>query len=99
MFLMSRSSSSNTKGGFRLIVDRLIYTDRGQIIASVLIGFAIALLFRKVCNDRNCKVILAPPLEHVQKTVFELEGDCYRYTPVPTKCPDDEKNASIVPSE
>ena len=87
---------SGGKGGFRLVVDRLIYTERGQIIASVLIGFAIAMMFRKVCNDRNCKVILAPPLEYVQKTVFELEGDCYRYTPVPTKCPTDE---TVVPSE
>jgi hypothetical protein len=72
---------------FRLLVDRLIYTERGQIACSVLFGFSLAILFRKACNGRNCKVILAPPLEHIQKTVFELEGDCYRYKPVAIQCP------------
>ena len=90
------------RGGFRLVVDRLIYTDRGQIIASVLVGFAIALMFRKVCNDRTCKVILAPPLEHIRKTAFELEGECYRYTPVPTTCPQNQKDApdaNVIPTD
>lgn len=90
---------NRSAGGFRMVVDRLLYTDRGQIVASVLMGFAVALLFRKVCNDRNCKVILAPPLEHVKKTVFELQGDCYRYTPVPTACPTDIDGVGVIPSE
>lgn len=90
---------NRSAGGFRMVVDRLLYTDRGQIVASVLMGFAVALLFRKVCNDRNCKVILAPPLEHVKKTVFELQGDCYRYTPVPTACPTGIDGVGVIPSE
>lgn len=72
---------------FRGLIDRLLYTDRGQKICSVLFGFALAMMFRKACPGGECKVILAPPLDHVKKTVFELEGDCYKYKPVPVKCP------------
>lgn len=83
------------KDGFRLIADRLLYSNQGQIISSVLMGFALALLFRKVCNDRDCKVIIAPPLDHIKETIYELEGDCYKYTPIPSKCP---KETFVIPS-
>lgn len=83
------------KDGFRLIADRLLYTNQGQIISAVLMGFAFALLFRKVCNEHDCKIIIAPPLDHIRGTIYELEGDCYKYTPIPGKCP---KEAFIIPT-
>lgn len=89
-------SASNDR--LRLLVNRLIYTTRGQIVCSVLFGFALALLFRTACDGGQCKVILAPPLEHIHKTVFELEGDCYRYKPVPIQCPS-SAITKIVPSD
>lgn len=90
-----------TNGGgdrFRGLVNRLLYTTQGQIVCSILFGFAFVLMFRKVCEGGNCKVILAPPLEHIQKTIFELEGDCYRYKPVPIQCPA-ATTTPIVPSD
>ena len=39
---------------------RLIYSDIGRIIISILLGLGLATLFRKVCNDRNCLVFKAP---------------------------------------
>lgn len=84
------------KDSFRLIADRLLYSNQGQIISSVLMGFAFALLFRKVCNERDCKIIIAPPLEHIKETVYELEGECYKYTPEPKKCP---KETFVIPTK
>lgn len=83
------------KDGFRLLVDRLLYTDKGQIISSIVIGFAFALIFRKVCEGKECRLILAPPLEHIKSTIYELEGDCYRYIAYPVKCP---REAFVIPS-
>jgi hypothetical protein len=81
---------------FRGLINRLLYTDRGQKICSILFGFALAMMFRQVCPGGECKIILAPPLSHIQKTVFELEGDCYKYKPVPVKCP--AAPTDVIPS-
>ena len=39
---------------------RLIYSDIGKYIISILLGLGLATLFRKVCKDRNCIVFKAP---------------------------------------
>lgn len=84
------------KDGFRVIADRLLYSKQGQIISAVLMGFAFALIFRKVCNGAECKVILAPPIAHIKETIYELEGECYKYTPIPSKCP---KETFVIPTD
>jgi hypothetical protein len=84
--------------GFRRISDTILYTEKGHIASSLLMGFALAMLFRKVCNDRNCKVIVAPPLDHIESTTYELEGECYKYVPYPVKCPVTTTDNFIVPT-
>ena len=71
--------------GANRAVDRLFYTPNGQIFVSIILGLGLAMLFRKVCKDRKCIVITAPPPEHM-KYIYEFEGECYKYTPKATKC-------------
>ena len=38
---------------------RLIYSNIGKYIISILLGLGLSTLFRKVCNERNCMVFKA----------------------------------------
>lgn len=73
----------------RSMVDNILYTERGATFVSILLGLGLALMFRKICKDRKCILITAPPLEDINKYSYELEGDCYKYKPVVTPCDDE----------
>ena len=81
-------------GGLNNVVERLFYTKPGSMIFSGLIGLAIALLFSRVCKDKKCIVIHAPPLEDIKDNIYILDGSCYKYTPIATKCENNEVIAS-----
>ena len=54
------------------IIDRLFYTNVGQIFISALFGLSLALLFKRVCKD-NCTIYIAPRKEDVEGKIFKLE--------------------------
>lgn len=78
----------------RTSIDRLLYTSFGQIIISAIFGFALALLFHRVCK-KNCTNYYAPHVDEVQGKVFRLEDVCYKYTPHVVKC--DSKQPILNP--
>lgn len=58
----------------------------GQIIISIILGFGLATVFRKVCKDNNCVVIQGPKVSEVTKNVYKIDADCYKYTPYASAC-------------
>lgn len=71
------------------ITDRLFYTQRGQIMVSVIFGFAVAVMFQQTCKGAACVVLRAPPAEDIQGRVFRngAKGDdCYTYVPRMVPC-------------
>ncbi len=72
---------------------RLIYTDIGRYIISILLGLGLATLFRKVCKDRNCLVFKAPGIDKIENQIFEFDDKCYKFKKKATKC---DKNKKIV---
>lgn len=72
--------------GIDTMAQRLFHTHHGNMLVSGLFGLALAVMFRKVCNDRKCVVLHAPPLDEIKNTVYELEDTCYKYTAKPVKC-------------
>ena len=91
MFLLARllrNSASSSKYQLTDMIGRLFYTKMGQIIISILFGIAIAFMFQKVCKDRKCIIIQAPPLKDVEKKTFDVDGTCYQYKPKVVKCED-----------
>jgi hypothetical protein len=53
---------------------------------SILLGFGLASLFRKVCKDKNCLIFHAPPLDDFKDKIYKSNGKCVKYNNVPTKC-------------
>lgn len=58
----------------------------GQIFVSVLLGFGLATVFRKVCSGKNCVIVQGPSKQEVDRYYYKIDEDCYKYTPYTTGC-------------
>ena len=70
---------------------RLIYSDIGKYIISILLGLGLATLFRKVCKDRNCIVFKAPNIQKIKNQIFKFENKCYKFIESIEKCNNNKK--------
>ena len=43
-----------------MYVQRLLNSKMGKVALSIILGFGLATLFRKVCTDKNCIVFNGP---------------------------------------
>ena len=84
----------------RYSIDRLFYTEIGQIIISAIFGISLALVFNRVCKD-NCTLYFAPKYNEISNNIFKIEDTCYKYKTVNTVCNDkalDQYNGNNSPS-
>ena len=65
---------------------RILHTDFGQKILSIVLGLGLATLFRKVCKGRNCMVFKAPPLSEIEKTTYKQNDKCYKFSYETVNC-------------
>lgn len=56
------------------------------ILLSIILGFGLATMFKKVCTDQTCVVIKGPPMKEINNTIYRIDDTCYKYTPEATKC-------------
>ena len=63
----------------------IMQTKMGQILISLLLGFGLATLFRKVCKE-NCVMIKGPPSADLNKYFYKIDDNCYKYTSYATDC-------------
>lgn len=76
-------------------IKRLLYTPISKYIISIVLGFGLATLFRKVCKDRNCMIFKAPNIKHIQNQIFKYGNKCYKFEPNPRSCKN--ANKKIIP--
>ena len=50
---------------------KFVHTETGKIMMSILLGFGLASLFRKVCKDKNCLTFQAPPLDDFKDKIYK----------------------------
>ena len=74
---------------------RLLHTETGRIIISIVLGLGIASLFRKVCKDRSCISFRAPPLKDLEKDTYKLDDKCYEYKTKAVKCEPGKKEVKL----
>ncbi len=70
---------------------RLIYSEVGKYVMSILLGLGLATLFRKVCNDRSCLVFHAPHINKIKGQVFDFDGKCYTFEEKAERCDQNKK--------
>jgi hypothetical protein len=68
------------------MISKLLDSKVGQIVISIILGFGLATVFRKVCKDNNCVVVTGPKVSDINKYFYKIENDCYKYKPYVTPC-------------
>jgi|TARA_B100000900_G_C20387289_1_gene637080 hypothetical protein len=70
-------------------MNKLLNTEVGQRIVSIILGLGLASIFRKVCSNNNCLVIKGPKIVEMDK-YYKIDKKCYKYNPYPINCPNKE---------
>jgi len=65
---------------------RLLHTKMGVTMISILLGFGLATLFRKVCTDKSCIKFNGPIIGDVVGKVYKHGEKCYKYDIAPIPC-------------
>lgn len=68
------------------ITQRLFHTELGNMIVSALFGVGLAFIFSRACKGNNCVVINAPEIDEVKDKIFQIQDECYTYTPKIVPC-------------
>jgi hypothetical protein len=70
---------------------KLLYTDMGKILISLILGIGLASLFQKVCNDKECLLFSGPVIQEVDGKTFEYNDNFYKYDVSPVTCDDSKR--------
>jgi len=64
----------------------VMHTQSGQYVISIILGIGLSTLFRKACENRDCIVFRAPPLETLEKNTYRHNNKCYNFKEMAMKC-------------
>ena len=64
----------------------LMKTEFGSFLISIIWGFALALLFKRSCKDRNCVVIKAPNAKEVENKIYKFDSTCFTFNTDVSEC-------------
>lgn len=70
---------------------RLLHSDSGRIILSILLGLGLSTLFRKICTEKDCLAFYSAPKDDLLGKTFQHEDRCFQYQPKSVKCDPSEK--------
>lgn len=65
---------------------KLIYSERGKLILSMIIGFGIATFFRKTCKDKACLSFKAPSVDDIEDKTYQFNNQCYQFEQKQSTC-------------
>jgi hypothetical protein len=68
------------------MIHEIMEMEFGKILVSVILGFGLATMFAKICKGSDCVVIQGPPIKEIKENIYRIDDDCYKYTPLVTKC-------------
>lgn len=77
-------------------VQRLLYSKKGRILISIILGLGLATLFRKGCSNESCYKLISPDIKDVSDNVYQYEKKCYKYKPVAKKCDKGKKTVTFA---
>jgi len=72
-------------------LEEVLKTYRGSLILSIILGFGIAAMFRKVCNGNNCIVLKGIEPNKIKGNIYKWHDECYKYNKINTSCEDKKK--------
>ena len=79
-----------------MYIRRILYSEFGKYLISIILGLGIATLFRKVCNERSCLVFQAPSVEKIRNQIFKYNDKCYKFKETAASCDPNKKHVSFA---
>jgi hypothetical protein len=67
-------------------IKRLLNTSVGVLLISILLGFGVACLFRKVCTDGQCIHFKGAVIDTIHGKIYEHDNKCFKYMAKSTTC-------------
>lgn len=77
-----------------LDIKKIMKTEKGVFLFSIILGLGIAGLFKMSCDSRSCIVYKAPNLEG--KKQIKVNGKCYNVTEEMIDCKNADENSKIL---
>ena len=74
-----------------MYLSKFVHSETGRYLMSVILGLGLATFFRKMCNNKNCVVSKAPPLEEIEDKIYKFDGKCYKLEKNAENCTKDKK--------
>jgi len=65
---------------------KILNTETGKIVISILLGLGLATLFQRVCNDKNCILFHGPVISEIDDKIHKFGEKCYQYKANPEAC-------------
>tara|TARA_Y100000816_G_C25862057_1_gene450089 strand:+ start:285 stop:527 length:243 start_codon:yes stop_codon:yes gene_type:complete len=75
------------------IFRKLIGSDIGRILLSIILGLGLSAIFKKTCDNRSCLVFESPPLDELREKTYEYNKKCYQFAERQVKC--DKKKQKV----
>jgi len=76
-----------------MYIQRLLNSKMGKVALSIILGFGLATLFRKVCTDKNCIVFNGPVISETD--IYKYDEKCHKFTMESTSCNNAKKTIEI----
>ena len=77
-------------------LQKLLYSDTGRNIISVVLGIGLAALFQKVCKDKDCVVFHGPIITDIDGKIFQHGDKCYKYDITSASCDKNKKQIQMT---
>lgn len=87
------------KGAGISTVSAIVKDRFGAIIVSVILGLGLAAIFRATCHGDSCIVVRSPPREQIDKHVYRIDDQCYKYSSYAVGCPGATPDAAPTTAE
>jgi len=65
---------------------KLISSDIGRMLLSILLGLGLSAVFKKSCDGKNCLVYRAPEPKDIKDKTFVYNKKCYTFDEEQVKC-------------
>ena len=78
---------------------RMLNSEQGKVLISILLGLGLASLFRKAIKSENSFIFNGPILDEVEGKIFQQGDKCYKYESKNDKCRDTKKVVDISKKE
>jgi hypothetical protein len=67
-------------------IRKLLNTNIGKILLSIILGLGLASLFKQKCDNNKCYAYSIPNLEEIEKNIFKYDKKCYKFDKEMIKC-------------